>query len=236
MATPAQQAFRLTGADGRPLSGDVKRAAGNRPAVVICRGRETCKDWGGLPYLGDRLARAGFAAVSFTYSGSGIRADVRDLEVLLGALSSGSLGLRPTAYGLMGHGLGGGLAVLGAAQDERVGGLVTWATVARLDRVTAPPLDGDMPHELEAHSETTLDFVRRAGRVRAPWLIVHGAADEFVPVGDAHEFRRAARHAELLVVADTGHTFGARHPWAGSTPSLDRVVQATLDWFARHLT
>jgi uncharacterized protein len=235
VATPAQRPFRLTGADGRPLSGDVKSAAGSRPAVLICRGRETFKDWGGLPYLGDRLARAGFAAVSFTYSGLGIRADVRDLEVLLGALSGGSLGLRPTAFGLMGHGLGGALAVLGAAQDERVGGLVTWAMAARLDRVTAHLRDRDMPYELEAHSET-LDFVRAAGRVRAPWLIVHGAADELVPVDDAHELCRAARHAELLVVAGQGHTFGAPDPWAGSTPSLDRVVQATLDWFARHLS
>ena len=77
--------------------------------------------------------------------------------------------------------------------------------------------------------------MRAAGWVRAPWLIVHGAEDELVPVGDAHELCRAARQAELLVVADTGHTFGARHPWTGSTPSLDRVVQATLDWFARNL-
>jgi len=78
-------------------------------------------------------------------------------------------------------------------------------------------------------------LVRAAGWVGAPWLIVHGAEDELVPVGDAHELCRAARQAELLVVADTGHTFGARHPWTGSTPSLDRVVQGTLDWFARHL-
>jgi len=202
---------------------------------VICRGREALEDRGFLSYLGDRLARAGFAAVSFTYSGSGIGADVRDLEVVLGALSRGSLGLRPTAYGLMGHGLGGDVAVLGAAQDERVTGLVTWATVARLDRLIAPPLYRDVPHDLEAHSEARLDFVRAAGRVRAPWLIVHGAEDELVPVGDAHELCRAARQAELLVVANTGHNFGARHPWTGSTPSLDRVVQATLEWFARHL-
>lgn len=203
--------------------------------MVICPGLEAFEEWGFLPYLGDRLARAGFAAVSFTYSGSGTRADVRDLEVLLGALSSGSLGLRPTAYGLMGHGLGGGVALLGAAQDERVRGLVTWAAVARLDRLIAPPLYRDVLDDLEARSERTLDLVRAAGWVRAPWLIVHGAEDELVPVGDAHELCRAARQAELLVVADTGHTFGARHPWTGSTPSLDRVVQATLDWFARNL-
>ncbi len=81
-----------------------------------------------------------------------------------------------------------------------------------------------------------LDVRAAAGRVRAPWLIVHGDQDTSVPVDDAHRlFEAAPDTAELLVVEGGDHTFGARHPYAGATPELRTVVEATLEWYAAHL-
>jgi fermentation-respiration switch protein FrsA (DUF1100 family) len=71
-----------------------------------------------------------------------------------------------------------------------------------------------------------------AVRIRAPWLIVHGEADTSVPVDDAHAlFSSAGDAAELAVVADADHTFGAKHPWVGSTTELQTAAQATAEWF-----
>ena len=75
MATPSKTSFRLTGADGGPLRGDIRTAGGARPAVVICHCFKGFKDWGFFPPLADRLARAGFTAVSFNFSGAGVGED-----------------------------------------------------------------------------------------------------------------------------------------------------------------
>ncbi len=246
--------------------------------MVICHGFKGFKDWGFFPQIADRLARAGFAAVSFNFSGSGVGADnetfdelerfghntytneLQDLDLVLDALERGAVGPRPVAWGLLGHSLGGSISVLRAARDKRVRALVTWGAVARLGRLWRPeqvpewrrtgridvvnqrtgqvlPLFTDMLDDLERWGATKLDVLRGAGEVRAPWLIVHGASDESVPAEDARALHRAARPgtAELLIVAGAGHTLNATHPWSGSNPELERAVQATVDWFARHL-
>ena len=235
------------------------------------------KDWGFLPYVAERLARAGLAVVSFNFSGAGVGEasdtfdeperfghntytnELRDLDIVLDALTQGAFGFQPSAYGVFGHSAGGGIAVLRAAQDERLRALVTWAAVARFGRLIAPltdelrrtgtarvssqrsggelPLYRDMLDDLDAHGAGPLDVVRAAGNVRAPWLIVHGTADQTVPWGDGRDLHHAA-HAgerELFLVDGAGHSFGAGHPWAGSNTALEQVVRRTVDWFARHL-
>src|SRR3989449_11334576 len=68
---PYTTLFRsLTGADGGPLRGDVTSAGGERPVVVVCHGLKGFKDWGFFPYVAERLARSGFAGVSFNFSGA----------------------------------------------------------------------------------------------------------------------------------------------------------------------
>lgn len=256
----------------------MRSAGGARPAVVICHGFKGFKDWGFFPRIGERLAVAGCTAVSFNFSGSGVGEDgetfdevqrfahltysnaLRDLAIVLDALDRGDLGARPPAYGLLGHSMGGAIAVLRAAHDDRVRALVTWGGVARFGSLWCPEaipewrrsgrtpvvnqrtgqvlwLSTDLLDDLAVHGHTTLDVLRGAAAVRAPWLIAHGSEDESVPVAAAHELARAARPgtAELLEIPDTGHTFGVRHPWAGPTPAYERVADASVAWLGRHL-
>jgi len=267
--------FQLTGADGGPLRGDVRRAKDARAAVVICHGFKGFKDWGFYPMVTDRLARAGFAVVSFNYSGSGVGEDgltfseperfghgtytnhLQDLDVVLHALRGGGLGPPPTSLGLLGHSMGGGIAALRAAADPVVESLVTWAATARFGRLWRSdqveewrrtgkidvtnqrtgqilPLYPDMLEDWE-NNRAALDVTTAAGRVRVPWLIVHGAADESVPVSDAQDLLARAPTAHTLIVEGAGHTFGIVHPWAGSTAAFDRVLDATAEWFTRCL-
>src|SRR5437867_1646490 len=81
LATPTRTSFHLTGADGGPLRGDVRTAGGSgaRPAVVICPGFNDAAE---------RLARAGFMAVSFDFPGGGAPM-LRDLEIVMAALMRG---------------------------------------------------------------------------------------------------------------------------------------------------
>jgi uncharacterized protein len=153
MATPTLSKHTLDGSLGEILI-DV-RAAGRdspRPAIVVVHGFKGFKDWGMFPPLAERLARAGFATVTFNLSGSGVddsgefvwpdrfghntfSAELHDLGLLTDALGRGELGVAPpTTIGLVGHSRGGGIAVLHAARDRRVQALVTWSSISSVER------------------------------------------------------------------------------------------------------
>jgi pimeloyl-ACP methyl ester carboxylesterase len=153
MATATLTKHSVPGALG-PILIDV-RAAGRtspRPAVVIIHGFKGFKDWGMFPPFAERLARAGFTAVSPNLSGSGVddageftmpdrfghntfTAELQDTRTALEALTRGELGVpAPSTLGLVGHSRGGGVGVLLTAQDRRVRTLVTWAAIATVER------------------------------------------------------------------------------------------------------
>ena len=127
------------------------------PAVVILHGFKGFKDWGMFPALAARLANAGFIAVSFNTSGSGVdqtghftrldrfrrnsfTAEIADLLTVIGALEDGKLGHQPTAIGVIGHSRGGGMAILAAKQSPRIRALVTWAAISTVRRWTGGEL------------------------------------------------------------------------------------------------
>jgi dipeptidyl aminopeptidase/acylaminoacyl peptidase len=157
MATPTLTRHVLPGALGEILV-DV-RAGGRgspRPAIVVMHGFKGFKDWGMFPPLSERLAQAGFTAVSFNASGSGVdesgqfvwperfghnsfTAELTDLGSVVDASAAGELGTAPPpAVGIVGHSRGGGMAVLQAARDPRVRALVTWAAISNVRRWTDP--------------------------------------------------------------------------------------------------
>lgn len=200
-----------------------------------------------------------------------------DLRAVLGAVGSTIAPGRadPDRLGLVGHSRGGGAAILTAGSPEwrgRIDALVTWATLATFDRVGEEekaawrregqytilnsrtgqelPLGLELLEDLEQNRQA-LDIVAAAGRVQAPWLILHGEADETVPVDEARQLYRAATAATaatsatsedgesgrvvLETIPDAGHTFGAVHPFAGPTPQLTRALNATQTWLRRCL-
>ena len=275
MATPARRPFSLTGADGGPLRGDIRSAGGSRPAVVICHGFKGFKDWGYFPVAAERLALAGFTAVSFNFSGSGVGPggesfdeperfrrntysnELRDLGIVLTELRGGGLAVRPAKTGLLGHSMGGGIAALQSATDHAVEALVTWSATARFGRLWRSdqiaewrrtgtldivnqrtgerlPLATDILDDLERNA-ARLNVLAAAESVRVPWLVVHGSADESVPATDARDLAARASESQLLLIENGGHTFGIKHPWSGSTPQFDQVLDATVAWFSRFL-
>ena len=70
-----------------------------------------------------------------------------------------------------------------------------------------------------------------------PWLIVHGSEDEGVAFLEGERLAAAAprTRSRFLAIEGAGHTFGASHPWQGATPELERVLDATLSFFASEL-
>ena len=230
-----------------------------------------------FPPLAERLARAGFVAVTFNMSGCGVddageftlperfghntfSAELNDIRAVVKELRSGKLGVAPpTRLGLLGHSRGGGMSVIEAAEESRVAALVTWSAISHVNRWPALkeewrkrgktdivntrtgqvlPLYTDVLDDIEAHGGNTLDIRAAASRVRVPWLIVHGAVDESVPVDEARALASASGRAstELLIVEGGGHTFGAAHPFKGFTAELERATDASVAFLGKHLT
>jgi len=184
-----------------------------------------------------------------------------DLSEVLRALKAANLVpalVRPSKLGLLGHSRGGGVAILKTVEDSDIRALVTlasisqpmrwapevvrrWRAEGKLDVVNTRtgevlPLSADILDDIDRHANGSLDIPTAAANVTVPWLIIHGAADEAVPVEEARALARASRgRGRLKVIEGGGHTLGARHPWQGSTRELDEALDATMEWFGREL-
>lgn len=72
-------------------------------------------------------------------------------------------------------------------------------------------------------------MLRRASKIKVPWLIIHGSKDERVPVKHAKEYYAAAKCIkELQLVRSAGHSF--------ATDEADEVLFLSLrGWLEKYL-
>ncbi|MBC8146257.1 MAG: dienelactone hydrolase family protein, partial [bacterium] len=160
--------------------------------------------------------------------------------------------------GLIGHSRGGGIAIQGASREPAVRAVAVWGAVSTFDRYTDHQKDRwrtdgylesknmrtgqDMRlgigllRDVEIH-RLELDIETAARRLGRPLLVVHGEQDLSVRIDDGERIVAAADPVltEFAPIAQTGHTFGAVHPFEGSTPALEEVVDRTAKFLARHL-
>ena len=209
---------------------------------------------------GSGVDQAGEFTLPEQFGQNTFSAELHDLGLVLDALDREELGVaKPSSVGLLGHSRGGGIAILQAARDARVRVLITWSAISTVERWSLEeqaewrktgvkevlnartgqrlPLYLDVLDDIQKHGRSRLNIQEAAGRLTIPWLIVHGTADESVSYLEAEALRGASPlgTTRLLVVEGAGHTFGAVHPWRGSTPELDRVFEQSLAALATHL-
>ena len=247
-----------------------------RPHVVIVHGFKGFMNWGFFPELSERIARAGWTAISFNMSGSGIGPDLlsfsddagfrtnsmaRELDdlscVAAYARSTDVPEAQDDRRALVGHSFGGGLSILHASETTDWNGLVTWASVATLDRfperakevwratgVLEIPnartgqihrIDLGWLEDLEANLAGRYDLVRAARAVEAPVHLLHARDDESVRIEESERLAAALTAGTLTAFETGGHTFGASHPLAEVPPVLERALDETLASLARCL-
>lgn len=187
--------------------------------------------------------------------------ELEDLEAVMDRLAAGRAGeadFEPVSrFGLFGHSRGGATVVLKAAARRQVEALVTWSAVAELERYEQRYMEqweaGETAYVHNARTGQDMplrrnllddlrgnrgrrDVLRAARTLATPWLVVHGEADEGVPVKDARQLAEAAGgNACLEIIPGAGHTLEAGHPFEGSNPKLDRGVELTAAHFREAL-
>ena len=140
--------------DDSPLiiRGEARLPANPKGTVVICHGFKGFAHFSFFPYVAEQLANAGFRAITFDFSGSGIGKDrenftnpdafthntyIQELDDLEAVVSEARVhDWIDGDYGLFGHSRGGGIAILHASRDPYVKALVTWAAISSTNRWT----------------------------------------------------------------------------------------------------
>ena len=186
--------------------------------------------------------------------------EVADILAVLAGLERGKLGVPPpSGVAIVGHSRGGGMAILAASQAAGVRALVTWSAISTVQRWTPGelarwrrdgylsilntrtgeqlPLGPDTLHDVEKHAERRLNILAAAATLRVPWLLIHAAADESVPLAEGQALAAAAPSptTRVLLIEGAGHTFGAVHPFAGMTPALEQVFAESTTWLRGQL-
>jgi alpha-beta hydrolase superfamily lysophospholipase len=161
-------------------------------------------------------------------------------------------------FGIFGHSRGGGVAILYAASEAaNVNSLVTWAAISYPNRWSPEDvitwrkrghteitnsrtgqvmrLETDLLDDVELNGKTKLNIQNAAGKIKAPWLIIHGTGDETVPSTEAEHLHSLSKGMSTLrLIEGANHGFSAMHPLAEVPPVLEKVVLETAKFFVRN--
>ena len=237
-------------ADGLELAGELRIPSQGKvgPVLCICHGIPAAppdpRDKG-YALLAQQFCHAGFITLIFNFRGTGksqgnldILGWTRDLEAALDFLYD-LPEVDKNHICLLGFSGGAAVSVYTAANDPRVSLLATCACPAdfrSLPQRETPPdsiqrfrqvgaiRDKDFPPSIEAWRKgfeivSPIDWINRISP--RPLLLVHGDADELIPLEHAHRLYHKAKEPKELKVMP-----GARHKMRLEKAAMDFV----LDW------
>jgi dienelactone hydrolase len=229
------------------------------PVVIYTHGFNGFKDWGNFDLISEEFAKAGFLFVKYNLSHNGTNLEnpeefvdlqlyrentytieYLDLSFVIDHVCSENFEhkkrISDQIY-LLGHSRGGAISILGA-QDKRIKGLVTWASIAAC---TSPwsrfsdeqmadwkakgvfyyenkrtnqqlPIDYHIYEDYEANADE-YNLVEAVSIMTKPMLFIHGEQDPAVPYEAAEKLYSAnPTHAKMLLCKGD-HVFGRKHPW-----------------------
>jgi uncharacterized protein len=206
----------------------------------------------GYEVLARRLVAEGSAACLFNFRGTGLSQGdfslggwTADLEALLeeAQAARGAFGrCDPRRIALMGFSGGGAVSIICAARSPGLAGVAALSSPADFSRLVTREGMGDFiaharaigiirdpafPPSQEAYyremiSCNPIEFVGRVAPT--PLLIVHGEADDTVPVEEAHRLYEAASEPrELRIIKSGGHKLRL------NPEAMDEAVGWTLE-------
>jgi esterase/lipase len=90
-------------------------------------------------------------------------------------------------------------------------------------------MDYTLIEDLEKNKDR-LDIKKAVSKISIPYLIIHGEEDLAVDYSEALELHSLSNKnlTELCLIEKAGHTFGAVHPFEGTTKALEEVINLII--------
>jgi uncharacterized protein len=186
--------------------------------------------------------------------------EISELTELIDAYLEGFFGrISNSKIGLIGHSRGGGISLLTARQRKNINAVAVWASVSNFDRYSERQkenwrkkggfevlnsrtkqvmrLNVSLLEDLEKNRDDLLNIGKSVSELNRPLLIVHGEQDVAVPVKEGEELYEMSNKdlTSFIKIPATGHTFDVVHPFKGSNPKFEKVLNSTLEFFNRNL-
>ncbi len=203
----------------------------DRPLLIaIAEGLEA-KGW---PCL--RISYAGNGESEGRFEDSNISKETGDLTSVIDDVPD------DVKIAYIGHSMGGAVGVLTAAHDARIrvlvslAGMTHTADFVKREFGDVTPDAGNMWDDEETPLSSTYvndlvtigNTLSAASRVVQPWLLIHGTADDVVPIQDGKDaFEAATSDKEWLEIPDAGHLFDAS--------CYPMMVESIDAWLTKHL-
>jgi pimeloyl-ACP methyl ester carboxylesterase len=266
----SKKEFEIPGAEGKLIFGDYtfNNGVSKSPTIIFIHGFKGFKDWGAHNIMASFFAENNYRYLKFNLSHSGVTKenpkDVTDLESFAENTVSKELfdiqkvidftteKFPDSPITLVGHSRGGGLAILQAAKDERIKGLVTWSSIAdfsslwkkdqeeewvRTGKIYVEnartkekmPLNKTLLEDLHEHKDA-YSILKAAKKVHVPWLILHGDNDVNVDFSVAQALAQKQLKAQIQKIEGANHVYGASHPYTETQlpDHLQQVADKTL--------
>jgi uncharacterized protein len=182
--------------------------------------------------------------------------EIDELSQLIDAYLNGFFGsVSNSKIGLIGHSRGGGIAILTARLKRNISAVSVWASVSDFDRYSERQkekwrkkgyfevlnsrtkqvmrLNLTLLEDLERNKNDLLNIEKSVKELNRPLLIVHGEQDLSVPVKEGERLYNISNKelTKFIKIPAAGHTFDIVHPFKGSNPKFEEVINSTLEFF-----
>lgn len=273
--------IQIEGKHVKPILADLFYKENNRQkkVVIFCHGYKGYKDWGAWELVAQDFAEKNFFFLKMNFSHNGGTVEqpidfpdleafgqnnfIKELDDLNSVIDwiSTQDGLEKeinrNEISLIGHSRGGGIVLLKAADDKRIGKVITWAGVSDFASrfpggeileqwkrdgvayITNARTNQQMPHYFQFYTtfkenETSLNIESAVKKLSVPYLILHGKKDETVPLHEAEKLKSWNDMAQLKVLDEANHTFGSSQPWTENKlpKDLKLIVDFSLNFLS----
>ncbi|MBI4449142.1 alpha/beta fold hydrolase [Candidatus Woesearchaeota archaeon] len=203
-------------------------------AVIVCHGLRGTKDILWIAELCNALARKGYCALRFDFSGNGesegsfthsiYSKEVEDLKTAIDYLENQGY----VRFITIGHSMGGGVVLLEAAKDIRVAAVVEIAAPAHPAKNEAFVRGvltrlGIKEQDTFVRSLQATDIVSLCAKIKVRVLVIHGDADNRVPIADSKELCASINHCTLTILPSADHYFD-------TASERNNLITTIMEW------
>ena len=228
--------------------------------VIICHGITGCKNHNFTPLLSNFLEKNNFSVLRFDFTGNGnsegeinegnYSQELDDLGKVIDFVKK----LGYNKIGVIGHSMGGAVALLRTAIDKRINYLISIASTAYPNKM----IERIYPHQKKELKERgwilwwdhwkleksffddTLkyDCTKYIKKIKKPLLIIHGDKDDTIPLQQAKDLYKNANEPKYLeVIKEADHCFGYEGLYKNQEETKEYKImkQKILQFLKKHL-